>query len=389
MTTVMPSRREQKRLNPRSDPHSPWLHIDPLVLLPGIGLSIIGIFVIYSATRGRDFENYITDFRDKQVIFSLVGAALMVLATVIDYRALYNWVWALYAGAVGLLVLVLVPGIGSTDPSGTVRSWFQFGGVGLQPSEPAKVAVILALAWWICRSEGQLSLVGVGVSLLIACTPMLLIYEQPDVGTMLVYAVIAFAMLLIGGADLRHLFLLSTAAVGVGYLSVPRLTAYQRTRLTAFIDPSVESNYNVEQAQIAIGNGGLAGAGFGKGIQTGSSSVPEQHTDFIFTVIGEELGFVGGVITIALFALLVLRLYRVTVIAGDLFGSLISAGVLAMFVFQIFQSIGMTMGIMPVTGIPLPFVSYGGSSALTSFIAVGLVGSVHMRRHHAAIEPAR
>jgi len=390
MAFTMPSAREQRKLNPRSDPHAPWFHLDPIVAACAVVLSAISVFVVFSATRGRDFEDFDTSFRDKQLLFVAVGIGIMVVLAIIDYRLLHRWVWGFYAGAIGLLVLVRIPSIGSTDASGVVYSWFRFGSFSLQPSEPAKLAMVLALAWWISRGEGSLDISGLGVALLIAAGPMALIYLQPDVGTMLVYASITAGMLLVGGAAMQHLAVLAVAGLTAVYLFfIPELSDFQRRRLTAFLDPSIDANYNVEQSQIAIGNGGLSGTGFGKGTQTNSGLVPEQHTDFIFTVIGEELGFIGGIVTLGLFAVLILRVYRTAIIAGDQFGSLVCVGVLSMFVFQVFQSIGMTMGIMPVTGIPLPFISYGGSSAITSFAGVGLVISVHMRRYQAAIDVSR
>jgi rod shape determining protein RodA len=202
--------------------------------------------------------------------------------------------------------------------------------------------------------------------------------------------VITAAMLMVGRAEAHHLvFLVLVAALAVSLLiNSTLLEDYQRARFDSFLDP--ESNsvaaYNQEQAQIAIGNGGITGRGFGQGTQTKSGLVPEQQTDFIFTVIAEEFGFVGGTAVLAFFALLLWRLYRMARLAGDAFGSYLITGVFAMFAFQMFQSIGMTMGIMPVTGIPLPFVSSGGSSVLASYIAVGIALSVHMRRFTAGID---
>lgn len=206
----------------------------------------------------------------------------------------------------------------------------------------------------------------------------------------MVMLVITAAMLMVGRAEAHHLiFLVLVAALTVGLLiNSTLLEDYQRARFDSFLDP--ESNsvaaYNQEQAQIAIGNGGITGTGFGQGTQTKSGLVPEQQTDFIFTVIAEEFGFVGGTVVLGCFALLLWRLYRMARLAGDAFGSYLITGVFAMFAFQMFQSIGMTMGIMPVTGIPLPFVSSGGSSVLASYIGVGIALSVHMRRFTAGID---
>jgi len=219
----------------------------------------------------------------------------------------------------------------------------------------------------------------------LAAVPMGLIYLQPDLGTDLVFGAILLGVLVVAGARPRHIAVLGLLAV-IGMAAVVQvgvLKQYQLDRLTAFADPKSDtqrSAYNLEQSKIAIAHGGAFGTGLGQGTQTNLSFVPEQQTDFIFTVVGEELGFVGAFTLLALFAVVVWRTWRTATLARDLFGTLICVGVLAMFVFQIFENVGMTMGIMPITGIPLPFMSYGGSSTIASFAAVGLVLNVHMRR---------
>ena len=193
-------------------------------------------------------------------------------------------------------------------------------------------------------------------------------------------------MLLVGGAQTRHIILMTLAGI-IGIVTIwstGLLQDYQRDRLTSFIDPAssqTEAAYQQTQAQIAIGSGGVSGQGFGQGQQTRGEFVPEQHTDFLFSVVGEELGFMGSIVILALFGLVIWRCWRTAKKSADLLGTLICVGVLTMIVFQMFQSVGMTLGIMPITGIPLPFVSYGGSSSLSSFIAIGLVINVHMRRY--------
>jgi rod shape determining protein RodA len=237
----------------------------------------------------------------------------------------------------------------------------------------------------MARHDGDLSLGQLVGALVLVGLPVVLILRQPDVGTVLVFAAIVMAMLLMGGAKLRHIVVLTLFGITMVFAVVnsPLLESYQRDRLTTFINPDsadVEAGFNQNQAQIAIGNGGLTGKGYGQGEQTRSGLVPEQETDFIFTVIGEELGFIGSSIVLGLFALLIARVWRAAQLAKDQFGTLICVGILAMIVFQMFQSIGMNAGIMPVTGIPLPFISYGGSSSLVSFMAIGLVLNIRMRR---------
>lgn len=374
-------------LNPRSDPASPWWHIDISPVLATIGLGIIGLFGIYSATRGRDDENYITTFVERQSIFLAIGLSLVVFIVFFDYRWLLRLAPIGFALTIALLVLVLIAGV---EVNGAV-SWFEFGGFRAQPSEFAKIGLIVAVASILARApSGPLPLRTLAIIIGLACMPIALVVRQPDLGTAMVMLVITAAMLMVGRAEAHHLiFLVLVAALAVGLLlNSSLLEDYQRARFDSFLDP--ESNsiaaYNQEQAQIAIGNGGITGTGFGQGTQTKSGLVPEQQNDFIFTVIAEEFGFAGGVVVLGCFALLLWRLYRMARLAGDAFGSYLITGVFAMFAFQMFQSIGMTMGIMPVTGIPLPFVSSGGSSILASYIGVGIALSVHMRRFTAGID---
>ncbi len=375
-----------RSLNPRSDPASPWWHIDPTPAMAAVGLGIIGLLGIYSATRGRDVDNYVTFFVERQGLFLVVGVLAFVGLIFFDYRWLARLAVPIYAASILLLIAVMVVGV---EVNGA-KSWFSFGTFRMQPAEFAKLGLIVALAAAMSRRvEGTMPLQELVNAIVIAMIPISFVVLQPDVGTAMVMFAITAAMLLVGRAEAHHLiFLVALAALAVGLLVNSSLLAdYQKDRLEAFLDPSATiASYNQRQAQIAIGNGGMTGTGFGEGTQTKSGLVPEQQTDFIFTVIGEEFGFAGGTVVLVLFAYLLWRLYRMARLAGDSFGSYLVTGVLAMFAFQMFQSIGMTMGIMPVTGIPLPFMSYGGSSALTSFLGVGLAVSVHMRRFAAGIE---
>jgi len=217
--------------------------------------------------------------------------------------------------------------------------------------------------------------------------PVLLIMAQPDLGTILVYGAIFAGMVFVAGVPGRHLavlcLLLLTGTVAV--LQSERLEAYQVERLLVFIDEEADTRarYNLEQAEVAIGNGGITGKGLFQGTQNVSDLVPEQQTDFIFTVIAEETGFVGSVVVLGLFGLLLARIWRIGRLADDRFGLLVTAGVFSMLLFQVFQSVGMSTGMMPITGIPLPLISYGGSSVVATFLALGLVQSIHMRRHQA------
>ncbi len=371
-----------RHLNPRNDPNAAWYHLDPLVVLAPIALAALGLAAIHSTTRGTDPLAYDYSYLERQLLFVVLGMFLMGVASVIDYQHLQKLSPVLYLGGIVALVAVLSP-LGS-EVNGA-QAWFNIGAFGIQPSEFMKLAVIILLAAYMSRHDGDLSLGQLVGALLLVGLPMVLILRQPDVGTILVFAAIVMAMLLTGGAKLRHIVILTVLGIAMVFAVVnsPLLESYQRDRLTTFINPDsadVEAGFNQNQAQVAIGNGGLTGKGYGQGEQTRSGLVPEQETDFIFTVIGEELGFVGSSIVLGLFALLIARVWRAAQLAKDQFGTLICVGILAMIVFQMFQSIGMNAGIMPVTGIPLPFVSYGGSSSLVSFMSIGLVLNIRMRR---------
>jgi rod shape determining protein RodA len=273
------------------------------------------------------------------------------------------------------------------------RSWIQLGGMSIQPAEFAKLAVVIGMALVVAeRTEGslrsasswQVGHVEVAGMLTIAAVPAVLILAQPDLGTMLVLAATVFGVLAIAGAGrgwLLSLFL-GAVALAVGAVQLHLLKAYQIDRFLAFTDPALDprgAGYNMRQALIAIGNGGLFGQGVFGGSQTKSGFVPEQHTDFIFTVAGEELGLVGSALLIALLGLLVWRALRIAMRSDDLFGRVAAGGIACWFGFQAFQNIGMCLGIMPVTGVPLPLVSYGGSSMFASLMAIGLLQNIHLR----------
>ena len=368
----------------RANPASPLHHVDFAMLGATVALSAIGLVMVFSATQhklaagGYDPHLYLT----RQAIWVVLGVIAMVAASVIDYRLLRDYAPIIYIAAVFVLVMVLTP-LGSSS-KGT-QAWFQIGGFQFQPSEWAKVALIICAAAYCARHPGDIDAARLHVVLGLMAVPMGLIYLQPDLGTTVVFAVILMGMLLVAGAYPRHLAaLVLLAAVGVvAVLQFGVLKQYQLDRLGAFLDPKGDTHraaYNQHQSKIAVSSGGFTGRGLFKGSQTNLSFVPEQHTDFIFTAVGEELGFVGAALLLALFALLVWRTWRSALLARDDLGTLICVGVLVMLVFQIFENIGMTMGIMPVVGIPLPFLSYGGSSTIASFAAIGLVQNVHMRR---------
>jgi rod shape determining protein RodA len=340
--------------------------------------------MVYSASRdkleaaGGDPGYYLK----RQAAFVVVGVVAMAISAAVDYRRLAGFAPLLFAGAVLLLVAVFSP-LGHKSKG--AQAWFQLAGYQLEPSEFAKVALIVALAAMCARYRGRLRFGALASVLVLSAVPFALIYKQPDLGTALVLGAILIAVLLVAGLQGRHMALLALMAV-LGIAAVLHfgvLKQYQKDRLTAFLDSTATtqaSTYNLDQSKIAIGSGGVTGKGLFRGTQTNLSYVPEQHTDFIFTAVGEQLGLVGSAVLLGLFVLAVWRTWRAAADARDLTGTLICAGVLAMLVFQVFENVGMTVGIMPIAGIPLPFMSYGGSAMVASFVAVGLVLNVHMRR---------
>ena len=368
---------------PRFDRPTVLRHIDLLLPVLAFAIAGIGVVMVYSATRGpaTDMRPADTVFLYRQMLFVCMGAAVMVLSAWIGHRWAQRLALPIHLGLLVLLVGVLVVGV---EVKGA-RAWFQFAGYQFQPSEFGKVAVIVALAAWMGAIQ-EVGVIRLTVAILIVGVPVGLILLQPDLGTILVYGAIAAGMILVAGTRGRHLLILGLILVtGMVMVFQSELLAdYQVKRLLVFVDEEANTaaSYNLEQAQVAIGNGGLSGTGLFEGTQNISDLVPEQQTDFIFTVIAEETGFVGSAVVLGLIGLLLARVWRIGRMADDRYGMLLATGVFSMLLFQVFQSVGMSTGIMPITGIPLPLVSYGGSSILTTFIALGLVESVHMRRHH-------
>ncbi|HEX6421924.1 MAG TPA: rod shape-determining protein RodA [Acidimicrobiales bacterium] len=374
-------RREESLFRDRAP--AAWKHVDLVLLATAAALSVLGAMMVLSSTRGTDPDVYDLSFLRKQVLFIVIGVIGMVLVTLVDYRRLRDTAWLPYVAVMVLLALV-VSSLGS-ERRGS-QAWFQIGAFQLQPAELAKVVVILGLAGVLAGADVPLRLRRVVLALALVALPTGLILLQPDLGTALVFIAITMGMLLIAGARARHIVILTAAGVigVVGVLTSDVLEDYQRDRLTVFLDADghdVQAEaYNSDQSKAAIASGRVNGKGYLEGTQTRLGFVPEQHTDFIFTAVGEELGFVGSVTVLGLLALMCVRIWRTAQIARDRLGMLISVGVLSMLVFQIFQNVGMTMGIMPITGITLPFMSYGGSSVIASWLALGLVLNVHMRR---------
>ena len=365
-----------------------WFVVDPLLILSVMAITAMGALLVYSATRGPATELDPADpsFLTRQVFFAVVGAGLGLFAALINIERIRSLVSVAYISTLGLLLGILLFG---ADINGN-QAWYRMGGFTFQPSEPGKLVLIVTLA--TVFSSDRVGFQRMAAGLLLAGVPIGLILLQPDLGTVLVYIVVTAMMIMMSNISMRLILLLVLAAITAITMIFTSdvLEDYQKDRLTVFVlddeavaelgADAVRIAYNAEQSQIAIGNGGLTGTGLFQGTQTSSNLVPEQQTDFIFSVAGEELGFRGASILLVLFAVVVVRIWRVAVRASDEFDRLMAVGVMSMFVFQVFQSAGMTMGMMPVTGIPMPFVSYGGSSMLTSMIAIGLILGVYRRR---------
>jgi rod shape determining protein RodA len=361
--------------------------LDWVLMLATLGLLVLGTLLVWSATSHRDSLTLgnPTAYLQKQLVNVAIGLVLMVMVMATDHRWVRILAPLVYLASIVGLVLVLV--MGSTINGS--RSWLMLGGMSIQPSEFAKLAVVIGMALLVAeralgswrRRVGSVDVIGM---LLIAGLPAALILLQPDLGTMLVLSATVFGVLAVSGAPRRWLFGLFGAGVAAAAVAVTAgvLKAYQVDRFMAFTNPDLDprgAGYNVEQARTAVGNGGVFGQGLFHGSQTRSGFVPEQHTDFIFTVAGEELGLVGAGLLITLLGLVVWRALMIARNADDVFGRVAAAGIACWIGFQAFQNIGMCMGIMPVTGVPLPFVSYGGSSMFAGLLAVGLLQNIHLR----------
>jgi len=353
-----------------------------------IGLLAIGTLLVYAGTRewfrsyGLDPEYYLK----RHSINIVIGVLLAYGTTLIDYRLLRAYTPIIWLAAVVGLVLVLIPGIGS-EINGA-RAWIALpGGFQIQPAELAKIAIIVGIAMILAdrdQVDQDPSDLDVLKALAISAVPILLIVAQPDLGTVLIISAAVVAM--IGASGARAIWVVGLLLLGVvGIFTAVQTGAvneYQVARLQSFVDPNADpqaTGYQLRQSRITIGSGGLFGKGLFEGPQTNGRFVPEQQTDFIFTVAGEELGFVGGSLILFLYFLIFLRAFAICKRSSDLFGRLVCIGVIAWFGFQTFENIGMAMGLMPMTGVPLPFLSYGGSSMFANLIGIGLLQNVYAR----------
>jgi rod shape determining protein RodA len=380
--TVLPMTRLSVARSRVAVPRLDW------VLFGAVGLILAtGTLLVWSATSANETLTHgdSTAYLHKHLVNIVIGLVLAAAVMATDHRWVRIVTPLVYVASVVGLVMVLA--MGSTINGS--RSWLMLGGMSIQPAEFAKLAVVIGMAMIIAeRIENsrnrRVGLVDVALMGVIAGIPAVLIILQPDLGTMLVLSATVFGVLAVAGVPRRWLVSLFLAGAAMATVAVTAglLKQYQINRFMAFTDPGLDprgAGYNTTQARIAIGNGGLFGQGLFDGSQTRSRFVPEQHTDFIFTVAGEELGLIGAGVLILLFAVLLWRALQISLHADDMFGRVAAAGIACWFAFQTFQNIGMCLGIMPVTGVPLPLVSYGGSSMFASMMAVGLLQNIAMR----------
>lgn len=352
-----------------------WRQFD-LILVGLVALLILyGVIMIYSANQNQ------ADLKElwrTQLSRVAIGLVIMVLVAAFDYRYYASLYKMLY---VVMLVLLGTLFIAAELTAGTLR-WLDFRLFPVQPSEIAKIVMIVVMAKILADRDGEMNkLRNLLLSLLVIVPPMLLIYLQPDLGTTVIIAVVWLIMVLMGGIHLFHLGLLALLGLLASPIIWLTMADYQRSRMLLFLDPQSDpdSYYNIQQALISIGSGGTLGKGFSIGTQNQLHFLRVRHTDFIFSVIGEELGLLGALLLFTLIILLIWRVLRAADLTGDPFGRLIVVGVASLIFFQSFVNLGVNVGLLPVTGTPLPFVSYGGSSLIAFLIAIGLVQSVLMR----------
>jgi rod shape determining protein RodA len=357
---------------PRSGTLGKWRSLDPVLLLVSLALSVSGIMAVYVA--GTDGQQAYAANQTLGFVVGIVGAIPLAL---VDYRVWQRYLRPMYALIIVMLLAVILAGAAA----GGAQRWIDIGPVQVQPSEFAKLLMVVVLAGYLAKRpvrENVTFLTALGI----LAIPALLVFVQPDLGTALVFGAIFVTMTFIGGARLYQLAALAVAAVVAAVLAVKLkiLEEYQVARLTAFMDPegSTDVGYQVAQSKTAIGSGGLTGKGLDANTLANLGFLPEDHTDFIFSNLAERVGFVGAGVLLLLFLVLIWRILHVASISRDRFGVLIAVGVATIFLFHVFVNIGMTMGIMPVTGIPLPFISYGRSSLVVSLLSLGLLQSIAM-----------
>ena len=361
-------------------------HVDYLLLLATGGLVAYGLWVLESVTR-NDMPGDPDFFVFRQMIYVVVGGVLLAAVAAIDPHSYRRVRWPLYGLALVLLVAVFVL---AEEVRGS-RRWIQIGFFNFQPSELGKIALVIVLAGFIAERRQRMDEWSTTLGVIgIAAPLMVLVFKEPDFGTTLIYSAIVIGALFFGGTRWRHLAVLAVVAGLVAgailwflpSAGVEVLEPYQRERLTGFVDPDIDpsgSTYNVNQSITAVGSGGFDGRGEANATQTKFNYLPEHSTDFIFSSLAEQRGFVGASILLLLYAVIIWRGTKIVAVARDLYSAVLAGTIVFALLIQLFINVGMTIGIAPVTGIPLPLVSYGGSSLLTTLVLVGMLEAVHIR----------
>ncbi len=363
--------------------------MDWILLAATLGLVVYGLLMIYSVTHADTDDAFY--YVRSQAIGAVLGFIFLLVLSVVNYRWFARWRTYIYGFALVLLVATLVVGTGKETPGVGANRWIEFAGFRLQTAELVKFLLIVSLGAILAEGvelRGRFRFVIVCVAYVLV--PCVLVMLQPDLGTALVFLAVLLVMLVVWGIRLSHLGIVA----GVGCLAAalalrlrPSLFGhdlvkdYQMERLTVFLDPESDptgAGYSLIQSRIAVGSGMFTGKGYMGGTQTQLRFLPNHHTDFIFAAIGEELGFLGGVLLLGLFALIIWRAFRIARLSQDTYGTLVAAGVAGLVVFEVFVNVGMTIGVMPVTGIPLPLVSFGSSSLVVFLMTIGLLESVHV-----------
>jgi rod shape determining protein RodA len=370
--------------------------IDGPLALAAIGLIVASIYSLAAATAD-DIPGRPDYYVIRQSVYAVIGIVIMLVVARLDYSRLREARVPLYGFLIGSILLVSLAGAATRGS----KRWIELPGFNFQPSELGKVLLVLALAGFVVDRTRRLhERETTSLAMLLALVPAMLVIAQPDLGSGLVYMVIALAVLFVAGTKWTHfaaLGALGAVALTLVLVAAPAagvevLKPYQKERLTAFVSPSEDpqsQGYQLNQSITAIGAGQKTGRGSEGATQTKLDFLPEHHTDFIFAVVGEQFGFIGGALVLSLFALLLWRAMRILTMSKNLFGALVAGGITAMLMFQVFVNVGMTLGIMPITGVPLPLMSYGGSSVLVTFLAIGLLQSVHAQARATAAAKRR
>jgi rod shape determining protein RodA len=369
--------------NIRASPGDPSRNIDWVLMLTQYALTVIGCFIVFSASRTRLDDPYA--FATRQVVFAIIATVVMFAVMSVDYEWLKERARFLYGFTLVLLALLFIVG----QLTGVDRISFDLGPFNFQPAELAKFTTLLVLASYLAdeRSD-EVSYPRFLGGLMLVGAPTVLVILQPDLGSASVLVAMAMGVLLVAGAKPRYIALISVLAVAtVAAAFIGRLVnQYQIERLRVFVDQETsnpqlqDAVYQVRNAVRAVGTGGIWGKGWLQGPLTNGRDIPVMWADFPFAAVGEQFGLVGASVLLSLFVLSLVRIWRIAHLSRDLLGTYLCAGVFTMLLWQLFQNVGMTLGIMPVTGLPMPFISYGGSSLITYFALFGIVQSVHMRR---------